>query len=150
MIQLVYFGKKDPKIIMSVPPEQYEVAKEKDRRLSAIATKTGKDHQGVSFISLSGSTKTYKFAPFKELSVDERVAKILLDKAGDIFRRVNKCRDPKIKPKIATRGHVGAVHAERIKDLDKTTKKELKNEKGKSVEQLIGEKEKEADEKEED
>lgn len=144
-IQLVYFGKKYPKIIEVVPPENYAQAKEEDRRASEIATKTGKIHQGVSFISLSGPAKVYKFSPFKEIAVEERAAKILLGNAGDIFRKVTESRDPKIDPNIATEGHVGAVHAERIKDLEKTTKAEMKSEKGKSVEQLIGEKEAAAD-----
>jgi len=135
-MKLVYFGKKYPKVIKTVPPEKLARAKEEDRRKAIKGKKiTG---GGVSFIPLNGEEMVYSFEPFKQIEVKKEVGDFLLEHAGDLF----KCIDtgdsaPDPEPKVKTDGYVGSVPAERIKDLDKLQKKQVKLEEGKSIEEVI-------------
>jgi len=154
MVKIVYFGKKYPKIIQTIAPERLAIEKEKDRRLSAIATKAGKIHSGISFIPLTGKATTYKFSPFEAKEVPDEIAEVLLNKAGDIFKRVDTEElKPDPTPEIKTDGYVGDTPAERIPDLQKTVAKEVESEKGKSLEEIISgrkDKEEEKETKEEE
>lgn len=131
-VSLVYFGRKRPKMIQTVPPDLLEIAKEEDRVKHGLG-KGG----GVNFVPLEGKVLKYNFQPFKALDVHPAVAKILLNCAGDIFQRVDEERKGKPEPRISTSGYVGAQHAERIKNLTKRVAAEIKSEEGKSIEEVI-------------
>ncbi len=129
-MKLVYFGRKRPKIVKTVSPERFEMARDEDRQKST----------GITYIALAGKALTYRFDPFREIEVNDNAASILLDKANDLFKCVDKDANvSKSKAEVKTNGYVGATHAERISDLDKKVKQEAKAEEGKSVEQIIGE-----------
>lgn len=125
-MKLVYFGKKRPKVIATISPELYP-----DVKLNK---------EGITYISLTGKNLRYSFEPFKSIEVDEEVGLILLDKAGDIFKQVD-VEDIKSDPKpiIKTDGYVGDMAADQIPDLKKQVERDLKEEEGKSVEQVIDE-----------
>jgi len=125
-MKLVYFGKKRPKVIKTISPELYQ-----EYRINK---------EGITYLSLTGKDLRYAFEPFKQIEVDEEVGLILLDKAGDIFKRVDvdeKKPDP--KPVVKTDGYVGDMAADQIPDLKKQVQRDLKEEEGKSAEQVIGE-----------
>jgi len=127
-MKLVYFGKKRSKVIKTVSPEMFDVAREEDRKKGS----------GITYIPLPGPQLAYSFEPFKTLEVDDEVGGILMDKANDLFKRVDKepgKPDPKPVPK--TDGYVGDTHAERIPDLKKKVEAENRAERGKSVEEVI-------------
>lgn len=128
MIKIVYFGKKRPKVFKTVSPEMFEYARAEGRSKG----------DGITYIPLAGKSLRYSFEPFKSIEVDDSVGKVLLDGAGDMFKRVDDT-SPKRKPIIKTDGYVGDVHAENIKDLPKKVSKENKAEEGKSAEQIVGE-----------
>ncbi len=118
-MKLVYFGKKRPKVIQTVSPEFLSMAKEDDKACSG----------GVSFIPLAGKDLKYSFIPFKEIEVDDLVGKILLDKAGDIFKQVDQGENvEKGPPDISTDGYVGDAHAASLPDMKKTQAREAKQE----------------------
>lgn len=126
-MKIVYFGKKYPKKIHTVLPGNLRVAKEIDKR----------KRTGISYIPFEGKAHTYNFEPFKALEVEDAVADFLLKNAGDIFKIVKGDPDPVVKPVVATDGYVGAVPAEKIPDLEKQVKADIKSEKGKSIEEVI-------------
>uniref|UniRef100_A0A6H1ZA96 Uncharacterized protein n=1 Tax=viral metagenome TaxID=1070528 RepID=A0A6H1ZA96_9ZZZZ len=126
-MKLVYFGRKRPKVIKTVAPELLEVVKEEDKR------KAG----GVTFIA-SAKNSTYKFVPFQTIEVEDEVAKVLLDKAGDIFKCVDSGDSaPDPNPVVKTDGYVGDIPAEKIKDLKKVQDRQTRVEEGKSIEEII-------------
>ncbi len=125
-MKLVYFGKKRPKVIATISPELYP-----DVKLN---------NEGITYISLTGKNLKYSFEPFKAIEVDEEVGLILLDKAGDIFKRINiEGRKPDPKPIVKTDGYVGDMAADQITDLKRQVKSDLKEEEGKSIEEVIEE-----------
>ena len=125
-MKLVYFGKKRPKVIQTISPELYA-----DVKLNK---------EGITYIALTGKNLKYSFEPFKSIEVDEEVGLILLDKAGDIFKRVDvEPGKPDPKPVVKTDGYVGDMPADQIPDLEKQVKRDLKAEEGRSIEQVIEE-----------
>lgn len=85
----------------------------------------------------------YEFEPFKETEVSDEAGKILLDNAGDIFKRTDKDeRKPADPVKPSTEGYVGDVHAAEIPDLEKRKAADKKKEEGKDIEEVIAEGEK--------
>lgn len=135
-MKVVYFGKKYPKVIKTVLRENLQTAKEEDRRKMT----------GISFI-VSSTAKTYKFTPFKALEVEDEVAKILIKNTSGLFHCVDEGeRHPEHKPKASTDGYVGDIHAEKIKNLNRKIEKEIKAEKGKSIEEIIEDRKKKSKE----
>ena len=130
MIKVVYFGMKRPKVFQTVSPQMFEHAKTMGR----------KKGDGITYISLANKDLKYSFEPFKAMDIDDAVAKMILDCAGDLFKRVDEGENsPDPIPVIKTDGYVGDTHAERIKDLKKVIAKDKKDEEGKSIERVIDE-----------
>lgn len=126
MFKLVYFGKRRPKKVKTVSRIDYDNAL--------------KEFPNHTIVVLEGKNLEYSFEPFRAIEVDEALAKILLNNAGDIFKRIdNEPGKPDPKPIIKTDGYVGETPADKIPDLKKKIEQENKAEEGKSVEELIAE-----------
>lgn len=130
MVKMVYFGLKRPKVLKVVSSQFYSSLVEEGKRKG----------DGITYLMIDGKNLTYKFEPFQQIDVDNEVAKILLDKANDLFKRVDvEEGKPNPKPIVKADGYVGDATAESIKDLKKRVENDNKDEEGKNIEQIIEE-----------
>jgi|24BtaG_2_1085350.scaffolds.fasta_scaffold07067_3 hypothetical protein len=143
-MEIVYLGRKSPKVIQTVQPELFDRERDMDKRKVRTGYNAGIGG-GVTIIKSSGKARKYSFTPFKAIQVDEEVATILLKSSGSLFKRLDKDgAKPIPKAEVSTDGHVGDVHAEKLVDKDgnkilpsDVAKKIVEKEKGKTIDQII-------------
>ena len=106
----------------------------------------GKKRPKKVVLTIDGVTYEKNFIPFRAVEVEDKFGRVLLDNAGDIFKRVDQDeRAPDPKPQPKTDGYVGDKGADQLKDVNKQIQKDMEIEKGKDIKDLGSEKEIEVD-----
>lgn len=106
----------------------------------------GKKRPKKVVLTINGVTYEKNFMPFKATEVEDEFGRVLLDNAGDIFKRIDQDeRAPDPKPQPKTDGYVGDKAADQLPDVNKQIQKDMEKEKGKDIKDLQSEKEIEVD-----
>ena len=96
----------------------------------------GKKRPKKVFIGEREDAKEYLFDPFKEVEVPDEVGQLLINNAGDMFKRTDSRKEPN-PIKASGDGYVGDVHVAELPDIEKQKKIDAKHEAGKEIEEII-------------